>query len=92
MKCIENIFYLIFSTESNLNNMCIVSCECPFKLILLAMDGNHGWCQPLYRTWSYFGFVSIEDSAVPYGTRFLQVITIYDSVRNAKGTTQTLYN
>jgi len=27
----ENIFYLLFSTELNQKNMSIFSCECPFK-------------------------------------------------------------
>ena len=31
MKCIENIFYLLFYAESDQKNMCIFSCECPFK-------------------------------------------------------------
>jgi len=32
MKCIEYIFYLIFSTESNQKkNVCIFSCECPLN-------------------------------------------------------------
>jgi len=30
-KCIENILYLIFSTESNQKNMYIFVCECPFN-------------------------------------------------------------
>jgi len=33
MKCIDNIFYLIFSTESNEKNMCILSYECPFNSV-----------------------------------------------------------
>jgi len=32
IKSIENIFYLIFSTESNQKNISIFSCECPFNL------------------------------------------------------------
>jgi len=32
IMCIENIFYLIFSTESkSKKNMCIFSCKRPFK-------------------------------------------------------------
>jgi len=32
MKCIENIFYFIFSTESNQKNMCIFSYGVPLKM------------------------------------------------------------
>jgi len=31
-KCIENIFYLIFSTDSNQQSMCIFSCGYPFNV------------------------------------------------------------
>jgi len=32
MKCIENIFYLLFSAESVKKYVCICSCECPFNI------------------------------------------------------------
>ena len=32
MKCIEDIFYLLFSAESDQKkSVCIFSCECPFN-------------------------------------------------------------
>ena len=32
MKCTKNIFYLLFSVDSDQKNMYIFSCECPFNL------------------------------------------------------------
>ena len=43
MKCIENIFYLLFSAESDQKNICIFSCECPFNPNA-ADDCNRGQC------------------------------------------------
>ena len=32
MKCIENIFYLLFTADSDQKDMYSFSCECPFNV------------------------------------------------------------
>jgi len=62
MKCIENIFYLIFSTESNQKNMCIFSGECPFNVYIIGrIEYNVFWTlaqrhqqSVVWLVWSYY--------------------------------------
>ena len=49
MKCIENIFYLLFSAESDQKNMCIFSCECTFNLLLSSAAKSFGCIKTEFR-------------------------------------------